>query len=286
MAFASELARVLAGAFGGQGVSGQVLQNDALQRQQSAESGKLLQGAMLEDVLKKRDFERQAPQRLQDLLWKQKQFQQKQDEIDATNRLAQSNFDLKKAQFESESEEKKQKKKLQEEQTQRQGQFVVQEIGRALDLAQAPGLKGFLASGQVTGRVPFVGPAQDLDAYLQTIKANVGFDRLQQMRNASPTGGALGQISDKEREALQATLGTLKTGMSTDLLVQNLKRLHNQIQDTVHGQGVGPRFPLGFDSGGKPKSETVRVVSPDGRTGTIPRSQLEQAKQQGYREAQ
>jgi hypothetical protein len=44
---------------------------------------------------------------------------------------------------------------------------------------------------------------------LETIKANIGFDKLQAMREASPTGGALGAISDMENKLLQAVQGAL-----------------------------------------------------------------------------
>jgi hypothetical protein len=51
--------------------------------------------------------------------------------------------------------------------------------------------------------------ARKLQNKLTTIKANLGFDRLQQMRDASPTGGALGQVAVKEIEFLQSTVATL-----------------------------------------------------------------------------
>ena len=41
-----------------------------------------------------------------------------------------------------------------------------------------------------------------LNKSLETIKANIGFDKLQAMREASPTGGALGQVSNQELTSL------------------------------------------------------------------------------------
>ena len=46
--------------------------------------------------------------------------------------------------------------------------------------------------------------AQATAAKLDTIKANIGFDKLQKMRDASPTGGALGQVSERELGFLQS----------------------------------------------------------------------------------
>lgn len=44
----------------------------------------------------------------------------------------------------------------------------------------------------------------NLNATLQTIKADAGFGYLQEMRNNSPTGGALGQVSNQEIGLLQS----------------------------------------------------------------------------------
>jgi len=63
--------------------------------------------------------------------------------------------------------------------------------------------------------------AGKLNAYLTTVKSNIGFDKLQDMRNNSPTGGALGQVSNFENELLQATLGALDPKQS-DVLRENL----------------------------------------------------------------
>jgi hypothetical protein len=64
--------------------------------------------------------------------------------------------------------------------------------------------------------------AADLDQFLTTVKANVGFDKLQQMRETSPTGGALGQVSDRELKALQSVIASLSTEQSPGVLKANL----------------------------------------------------------------
>ncbi len=57
------------------------------------------------------------------------------------------------------------------------------------------------------------------------IKANIGFDRLQVMREESPTGGALGQVAVQELVALQATLGSLDLRQSPELVIATLKNV-------------------------------------------------------------
>jgi hypothetical protein len=67
--------------------------------------------------------------------------------------------------------------------------------------------------------------AKDLSANLETIKANLGFDRLQQMRDASPTGGALGQVAIQELVALQSTVASLDIQQSPSQLRKNLNKV-------------------------------------------------------------
>lgn len=101
--------------------------------------------------------------------------------------------------------------------------------------------------------------AHDLDALLTTIRANIGFDRLQALRDASPTGGALGQVSDFENRQLQATLGNLEQSQSAKQLKENLNRVYNTYLDIIHGPGNGPaRRPVG----GAASSQPARSAAP------------------------
>ena len=75
---------------------------------------------------------------------------------------------------------------------------------------------------------PYIGAGKNrIDglALATTIKSSIGFDRLQQMRDESPTGGALGQVSELELITLQATLGSLDLDQSEEQLLANLDRL-------------------------------------------------------------
>lgn len=65
-------------------------------------------------------------------------------------------------------------------------------------------------------------PAYDLRQSVMTIKANLGFDTLQEMRDNSPTGGALGAVAAQELESLQATVSSLDIGQSPQQLMDNL----------------------------------------------------------------
>lgn len=93
---------------------------------------------------------------------------------------------------------------------------------------------------QATGFIPFT-PGADLNALVDTVKANIGFEELNAMRQASPTGGALGQVAVRELEFLQAALGNLSIKQSPKQLRENLqgvtKHYNNWMKTT---QGINP----------------------------------------------
>ena len=71
-------------------------------------------------------------------------------------------------------------------------------------------------------------PAYDLKADVETLLANSGFDRLQEMRDNSPTGGALGQVSERELGLLQASAQNLMQSQSKAQFLRNLKDFKEQ----------------------------------------------------------
>jgi hypothetical protein len=80
--------------------------------------------------------------------------------------------------------------------------------------------------------------ARNLDAKLTTIKANLGFDRLQQMRDTSPTGGALGAVAVQELIALQSTVASLDQLQSPAELSKALDKIETHYknwQNTLKG---------------------------------------------------
>jgi hypothetical protein len=105
-----------------------------------------------------------------------------------------------------------------------QSNLVREDIRKALGLV-GPNTTGAWAS---TKDLLFVGASTDsgrLANALATIKANVGFDNLQTMRENSPTGGALGAVTEKEIAFLQAMQGSLEQAQTPADLAANLKRL-------------------------------------------------------------
>lgn len=94
-------------------------------------------------------------------------------------------------------------------------------------------------------------PQYNLAAQLDTIKANVGFAALQAMRAASPTGGALGQVSEQENRLLQSTLASLDQGQGADQLKANLAKvkLHFENLKQILNAPIGAQ--VDYDKSGK-----------------------------------
>jgi hypothetical protein len=80
-------------------------------------------------------------------------------------------------------------------------------------------------TGQAAALVNTAGEAATLRNRIATIKANIGFDRLQKMRDESPTGGALGQVAVQELEALQASIASLSPMQSDAELKRSLGKI-------------------------------------------------------------
>lgn len=98
------------------------------------------------------------------------------------------------------------------------------DINRSIELIQSnPNMTTGLVGG-LSKAVPGT-PAYALAERLRTIKANIGFDKLQTMRENSPTGGALGQVSDFENRQLQAVFGSLEQAQNAEEIAYNLQRL-------------------------------------------------------------
>ena len=67
--------------------------------------------------------------------------------------------------------------------------------------------------------------AADLEAQVDTLRANSAFKELFDMRQASPTGGALGNVSNREIELLYSAWTNLSNMQSPEQMRSNLMRL-------------------------------------------------------------
>ena len=88
------------------------------------------------------------------------------------------------------------------------------------------------AGGALLRNVPGT-PAVDLAATIDTIRARFGFDELAAMRDASPTGGALGQVTVREIEFLQSVLRNFDLSQSPQQLRANLLEAEQLYQESM-----------------------------------------------------
>ena len=96
--------------------------------------------------------------------------------------------------------------------------------------------------------------ALDLKETLEPVRTNIFTGELSQMRANSPTGGAVGNVTDVEGTAFKAALGSLNTAQSADQLilniekvrearkraVENLKRTMSDYRGYLNGYGATP----------------------------------------------
>lgn len=114
--------------------------------------------------------------------------------------------------------------------------------------------------------------AFDLKAKLTALGSNLAFSELQAMRDASKTGGALGQVSERELALLEGALGSLNIGQSKEQLLSQL----NQIKSSINN----------FSNAVKQNTSTgttTRMIGPDGIQYNVPNDQVDAFIQDGGR---
>jgi hypothetical protein len=120
--------------------------------------------------------------------------------------------------------------------------------------------------GTMLSKIPGT-DATNLSKLIDSVKANAGFDKLQAMREASPTGGALGQVSDKEIRFLQSVFGSLDQDQSPEQLKYNLELFRYVYNSMIHGEGNHPYSP---PAGAEAMINQMRGVMTSGSTTAQP----------------
>jgi len=145
-------------------------------------------------------------------------------------------------------------------------------VGTALDARQmvGPFSAGFL--GPALAKLPGTN-ARNLQAKMATLKSNLAFDRLQEMRDNSPTGGAVGNVTEKELELLASTVASLDQGQSPDQLRESMDTIEAQYRDirnrlgyveaykTPPGASAGPPNPRARPGGNRPATPARPIPS-------------------------
>lgn len=102
-------------------------------------------------------------------------------------------------------------------------------IAKLQELSNSPGLNQI--TGLVGGRIVGVTDAgRRAQALFDTVAARGQFQELQQMRDASPTGGALGNVSNREGELLRAAFAAIDRRQSKEDVQKEIKNVIAKIQ--------------------------------------------------------
>lgn len=115
-----------------------------------------------------------------------------------------------------------------------QADNVIAKINEARALIRKGGTSGW---GSYLSYIPET-DALALSGAFDTLQANLAFDRLQQMRDNSPTGGALGGVSERELSLLGSTVASLNQKQDPETLLKNLDAIENnyrRFQASVSG---------------------------------------------------
>ena len=97
------------------------------------------------------------------------------------------------------------------------------------ELHSDPGLWNI--TGTVFGRTPNItNTATGAQAQLNSVKAQIFVSALQAMREASKTGGAVGNVSDREGDKLENTMAALDQAQSTDSFKKQLRKAIDQLR--------------------------------------------------------
>jgi len=150
------------------------------------------------------------------------------------NEIARQNAIIKQQETQAEMNEKNEKLGRRTQASIAQADRVISKVDQALGKVgySTAGIGGQLRNVPMTD-------ARNLAADLETIKANLGFAELQAMRDASPTGGALGQVAVQELAALQSTVASLDQLQDPDQLKARLgeiKKHYQNWKNTLEGR--------------------------------------------------
>lgn len=175
-------------------------------------------------------------------------------------------LDLRQQQMDMKEQLRQEKEAMQLGGLKSQADIVINKVDQALKK-----VGGMSAGGMAgTAGIPFVGQmtgATDLSADIDTIKAILGFSQLTEMRKASPTGGALGQVSDRELKLLTSAVASLDQSQSPEQLRERLGEIKTRYQNWLSAaSGVNPDVP------GQPSPQPVQdgvkpIIQRNKRTG-------------------
>ena len=111
-------------------------------------------------------------------------------------------------------------------------------LGEAKELRENEIMGGGV--GYVLGKALPMTEARELASKVDTIQANLAFDELEKMRKNSPTGGALGQVTEMELRLLKSAVSGLDPALGVDAFndqVELIKQSYDRFKLALIGEG-------------------------------------------------
>lgn len=135
-------------------------------------------------------------------------------------------------------------------------------IKQADTLLTGRGVAG--VTGPIMGRLPSImGSSTNAQANIDTLKAQIGVQVLNAMREASKTGGAVGNVTEKEWPILQNQLGALQQSQTTPEFLKNLKDVRDslaRVKMNAQQSYASIYGPMQQDRRAEPRQSSGRVV--------------------------
>jgi hypothetical protein len=150
------------------------------------------------------------------------------------------------------AQQDQERKQVSEQQSAQKEAVVSNSIGNLISMIDKGGIFDLPEAGivgNVLGSLGVNQEAVDFKNELASIQANIAFDRLQQMREASKTGGALGAVSERELDLLMNAYGNINQSTSPEKLKENLINIRN-IMTKIENDPVASSFYYGSPAQG------------------------------------
>jgi hypothetical protein len=113
------------------------------------------------------------------------------------------------------------------------------------DLMKHPGLESAVGFGSVIPTIPGT-PKADAIASIENLGSRAAIQTINDMKAMSASGGAVGQVSEKEWPKLEAALSNLNRSQGIKQYRENLKKFQDQVRqsrrlinDAVNGESSG-----------------------------------------------
>lgn len=141
-----------------------------------------------------------------------------------------------------EREQSERAERVRREATQQTGGTVIRaidEIQQTMRTARLPTTGFFGEQLSTVGGTA----ANNIRANLRTINSNIAFNELNQMRQSSPTGAALGNVTNQELDLLKSVVASLEQSQTQEQFLRNLRRVREVYYEIVN-YGLGNRPPV------------------------------------------